>query len=95
MVDIGVLVSKVGAGAIGILIKCVDVTDGGATDDSDKEIGVCVDTGCSILSDFNNVPFRLIVGGAGTSSTWCILYENTVNIFKKKMNSIYFLMILI
>jgi hypothetical protein len=31
--------------------------------------------GCSILSDFNNVPFRLIVIGGGISSTWCILPE--------------------
>ncbi len=67
--DIGVLVNDVGAGAIGTLINGVDVTGGGATDDSVNEIGVCVSAGCSILSDFNNVPFILIVIGGGTSST--------------------------
>jgi len=69
ILDIGVLVNNGGAGAIGTLINGVDVTDGGATDDSVNEIGVCVGVGCSILSDFNNVPFRLIVIGGGISST--------------------------
>ena len=50
-----------GAGAIGIL------ADGGATADSDNEIGVCVSGGRSIHSDFNNVP--LIVTGREISST--------------------------
>ncbi len=71
----GVLVNNGWAGAIGTAINCVGMTDGGATDDSVNEIGVGVGIGRSTISDFSNVPFRLIDRGGGTSSTWCILYE--------------------
>lgn len=51
---------------MGTWISC----DGGATDDSANEIGVCVGLGCSILSDFMMVPFRIMV--EGTSSSGCM-----------------------
>jgi hypothetical protein len=50
-------------------MNCVGVTDGGATNDSVNEIGVGVSVGRSMISVFSSVPFRLIDGGGGISST--------------------------
>ncbi len=70
---VGVLVNNGWAGVIGTAMNCVGVTDGGATNDSVNEIGVGVSVGRSMISVFSSVPFRLIDGGGGISSTWCIL----------------------